>query len=357
MKKKWMCLCMAVLLGFSLCACQSSDVTDQITNVVQSEDPHVLGVKEASPAAYPDQTYGEAFERFFKSPAWKYFVGTKEGPDEDGDGEPDYEEDGIDVVEFTGYCLYQDVEVKARIQFTLSEDGETFTATYLSFNEVPQSMLILGALLEKVFENGVTEPADEPESTASSSESAASKQERSSSGIVGEDPLLEEFIELICSYSDPPELPEEEVQKYFQGEFELWKKGEGYTFIAMDENGHLVIPDHSASFVGEWWDEYSQRCYMDISCSDGMYYTIEINWSDSAWENSHWYYDGFYDETLGGIYCYGSLIQETYTEDGEMEETCIYSDGEALLWLGDDGYLYWDDHIQQQGAECFFTRA
>ena len=54
-------------------------------------------------------------------------------------------------MEFTGRCLYQETEVKALIQFTLNDDGETFSPTYLSFNDVPQSELLLLSLIEKAF--------------------------------------------------------------------------------------------------------------------------------------------------------------------------------------------------------------
>jgi hypothetical protein len=151
MTRKIMSIAMAIIMSLLMCACGTSDVTDQVANVVQAEDEHVIGVKEATPTAYPGKTYGEAFENFFGSPTWKYFVGTKEGPDEDGDGEPDYTEDNLDIVEFTGYCTYRDTEVKALIQFTLDMEEGTFIATYLSFNDVPQTTFMLNALLDAVF--------------------------------------------------------------------------------------------------------------------------------------------------------------------------------------------------------------
>lgn len=127
------------------------EANDQARNIIDSRDSHVQGVKNGYPFDYPDQTYGEAFEEFFSYPTWKYFVGTKEGPDEDGDGKPDYEEKNVDIVEFTGYCMYQDTEVKALVQFTLDPGENTFEATYLSYNDVPQNMLMLYDLLDTVF--------------------------------------------------------------------------------------------------------------------------------------------------------------------------------------------------------------
>ncbi len=113
----------------------AKEVADQTENIADREEEHVLGVKNGHPDVYPEITYGEAFDSFFASPTWKYFES----------------KDGQDVVEFTGYCTYQDVEVKARLQFILADDG-TFTSGALSFNDVPQSQLITGAMLEKAFE-------------------------------------------------------------------------------------------------------------------------------------------------------------------------------------------------------------
>lgn len=139
----------------TLTACGSgSDISDQFFDMVQSENENVLFVKEGSPNIYPDKMYGEAFEKFFGSPTWKYFLGTKEGPDENGDGVPDYTEENVDIVEFTGYCTYQDVEVKALIQFTLNKEEGTFEVTYLSFNDVPQDYFMIAELIEAVFTNG-----------------------------------------------------------------------------------------------------------------------------------------------------------------------------------------------------------
>ena len=54
-------------------------------------------------------------------------------------------------MEFTGRCTYMDQEVKARLQFILSDDGKTFEHGALSFNDVPQSALITSALIYKAF--------------------------------------------------------------------------------------------------------------------------------------------------------------------------------------------------------------
>ena len=95
-------------------------------------------VKNGHPNEYPNRTYEQAFSNFFAQPQWKYFKS----------------DDQQNVVEFTGDCTYQDVPVKARIQFVVDEKAGTFETTYLAFNAVPQNRLVLSALLEKTF----TEP-------------------------------------------------------------------------------------------------------------------------------------------------------------------------------------------------------
>ena len=358
--KKRISIIMVVTMVVSLCACGTGDVTDQIANIVQAEDEHVLEVKGGTPNAYPEKKFGETFDNFFSAPTWKYFVGTKEGPDEDGDGKPDYTEDDVDVVEFTGYCTYQDVEVKARIQFTLSKDDDTFEATYLSFNDVPQNMFMLSAVLEAAFTNEDVDDTEEsnPDSIAENNSDAAAT-ENNSDNAVSEDnyELLDEFISLICAYSDPPTLEGDELTEYFKGEYDIWQNGEGYRNITTDSRGHLVIPDHTAEYVGTWWDTYSQRCHMEINSPDGIYYSIDIKWGSSAQSSTNWSFYGEYDEIAGGIRYYGSRIEEYYPENGEMQETYVYTDGEGLIWIGDDGMLYWEDYVEQQGANCIFEKS
>lgn len=128
------------------------DLTQDIVDALKGEnDEHVQFVKGGTNTAHPGVTYGEAFENFFADPSWRYFEGTQEGPDDNGDGEPDYTVDNVDVVEFTGGCVYADTEVTALLQFVLDVDGGTFEPVFLSFNDVPQSMLMLAGLLDKVF--------------------------------------------------------------------------------------------------------------------------------------------------------------------------------------------------------------
>ena len=115
---------------------RANEINDQVADVTDRQDEHVLFVKNGHPVSYPNISYGKALDEFFDDAKWKYFKG----------------ESGEDVVEFTGYCLYQDTKVKARLQFILDMDEGTFTQGALSFNDVPQNNLITGTMLVKAFD-------------------------------------------------------------------------------------------------------------------------------------------------------------------------------------------------------------
>ena len=132
------------------------ELEDSIANISDSDNKYVLMVKNGYRVDNPDLTYNKAFTDFFATPRWKYFKS----------------DDDLDVVEFTGDCTYRDVAVKARLQFVVDEEKGTFEAVYLTFNEVPQDMFTLAALIGKVFEfeaeneltsaNASVRPSDKP---------------------------------------------------------------------------------------------------------------------------------------------------------------------------------------------------
>lgn len=134
------------IIVFSACSSINSiigDVTDQTYNVVQSDDKYINAVKTANMNEC-NCTYGDAFNSFFAHNTWKHFTS----------------DTGTEVVEFTGECMYDNQDVKAKIQFQItdkSDDYITFDATYLSFNDVSQDLLTLGVLLQKVAEEAPTD--------------------------------------------------------------------------------------------------------------------------------------------------------------------------------------------------------
>lgn len=150
--KKGLAILMSAFLLVSLStSCDTNEITDQAMNIVHISEEHVQSVKNGTSTIYPEKTWGEAFDSFFTAPTWKYFSGILEGPDENGDGKPDYTETDVDIVEFTGYCNYRGTDVKARVQFQLNSEDDSFTASFLAFNEVPQNMVLLNLLIAKAF--------------------------------------------------------------------------------------------------------------------------------------------------------------------------------------------------------------
>ncbi len=119
---------------FTGCA-RVQQLTDRVSEILNPIDPLVYGVREAVQSDYK-VTYGAAFDYFFTNAEWSSFVTDM----------------GVEVVEFSGNCFFRDVYVHARIQFTISEDGNFFEATYLALNGDVQTKELLSILLADAFE-------------------------------------------------------------------------------------------------------------------------------------------------------------------------------------------------------------
>lgn len=152
--KQVISIMLAMILLLSACSHATLDgagkeLEDAVANLSDAENEYVQMVKGGYREDNPDLTYETAFSAFFGTPRWKYFTG----------------DDGQDVVEFTGDCIYRDVAVKARIQFVVDEDNGTFEATYLAFNEVPQDAFTLAAVIGKAFEEALAPESGHGEET------------------------------------------------------------------------------------------------------------------------------------------------------------------------------------------------
>ncbi len=110
-------------------------LTDHISNVVDQVNPHVLSVKNGYMTNRPNLLIGDTFSNFFASPTWTNFKA----------------ESGENIVEFTGYMMYEETRVKARLQFIVQEDG-AFEIGALSFNEVPQNEFVTLMVFNAIFE-------------------------------------------------------------------------------------------------------------------------------------------------------------------------------------------------------------
>jgi hypothetical protein len=172
-----------------LCACNAetektikdvtSNLKDQASNIIDMEDPHVLSVKTGHFSSSPDKSIGDAFQEFFGDPTWKYFKA----------------ESGNEIVEFTGYMMYQEAKVKARLQFILN-DNKSFESGALSFNDVPQNELIKASLMSSVFDKN-----------KATSEAAIKENQRIDSTIQNGQPLSGDSEQSIKTDSTPAPDP------------------------------------------------------------------------------------------------------------------------------------------------------
>lgn len=137
------------------------------------------------------------------------------------------------------------------------------------------------------------------------------------------------------------------------------KTQESETTVDTESEPETIAQDMAKDYVGEWMDNYSQRCKMTITSADGVNFKIDINWGSSAWENTHWTFDGKYNASKHGLEYTGSCIEEVYAQDAgdnaAATETVTYSDGTGLLTLK-DGLMYWQNDKEDTGNQCFFQK-
>ena len=256
----------ACVLACSAAGCEeATEVSDQLQSVLDKEDEHVISVKNGYPNAIPDITYGEAFESFFGSPTWKYF-------------EADI---GEQVVEFTGYCTYHDAEVKARLQFILSEDGETFETGALSFNDVPQTTLIANAMVYKAFEEYASDhdiEIDEDDTIWTSTEDSVETESDTTTGGIEDTSATEE--KATAKQEEEFSMSRVDDMAYYS---DLDDSGYGYC-LSFSVKGKKILFDvitstnryertGSAKVVGS----NKVRCYME----DDKKNYFDVTWDES----------------------------------------------------------------------------
>lgn len=98
-------------------------------------------VKDGCFTDFPEEqgytTVGEAFDNYFEDTKWRYFVS----------------DDGSDIVEFEGIFLYCNKETHCRLKFELYAENR-FKTDALEFNGVPQSNIMINALIDEVMNDG-----------------------------------------------------------------------------------------------------------------------------------------------------------------------------------------------------------
>ena len=113
-------------------------------------------------------------------------------------------------------------------------------------------------------------------------------------------------------------------------------------------------------YEGSWSGRDYDRIFMEINYVDanGGYFDISIGWSSGASEMTQWELQGVYMEEEGVIQYYGNEIEyEGSYETGEIEENVVSEAEEGILWIGDDGLLYWDDYTEPLGESYVLEKS
>ena len=221
-------------------------------------------------------------------------------------------------------------------------------------------LILVAIIIFGICACATTKPADNPQKNEAPTQSArpTSEPEPTPEPSAHSYEHLSEFIEIINSISDPPELSsDEEYDAYYKSLYDEWKAGNIFTFITEDANGVPVVEDRSKDFVGDWIDSVSERATMKITSNDGVYFDVEINWADSAADSTQWRMTGTYDPNENAIeYNSGQKISITDPElSGDVKNELVYEDGSGLLKL-EDGKLLWQDDKEEAAERTAFER-
>lgn len=103
-------------------------------NEADSEGSNYIKIiKEGSPEEYDEITYGDAFSDFFSDPDWEYVPS----------------ENGKDIVQFTGGCLYAEKDITVCIKFIIKD--KTFQCTYMDYDGEKQDQDEINYMIDTVF--------------------------------------------------------------------------------------------------------------------------------------------------------------------------------------------------------------
>lgn len=109
-------------------------------------------------------------------------------------------------------------------------------------------------------------------------------------------------------------------------------------------------------YGGTWWDLNSQRCYMEITPYNDAAF-ITVSWGSSAFETYEWTMTGLYNPATGK-YHYNNCTLKLLTSDayGNDVEIVNYVNGTGAIYIATNGYLYWEDNVEQAGKNCYFEK-
>lgn len=283
-----------------------------IVIVFGSKNKYIGMVKNGSPELYPNITYGEAFEAFFDNCEWKYFTS----------------EDGKNVVEFHGSCMYAGDRVTMLVQFVVNETDGSFEVWTAAIDGEEQSMLVYSVLLMSIFESYGGGQTGQLDAMPDENDSAMHIENE---GSAVDNKYADDFAEDIPWQT---EFPTEDIPMDAD----------------MDE---IVYPPEGDvgggnSFVGKWSDPFGGWLYMEISYVDGIHYQVDISDRMSSSEFINWSFVCVYDADSDTLVYTDGQKWDIY----QLEKTLVYDDGSGVFLHGEDGNILWIDEKEYCYGEC-----
>ncbi|MGF2711735.1 hypothetical protein ACQUY5_05115 [Bacillus cereus] len=181
-------------------------VKEEVAVATTKDHEYVQQIKTAKLPGYEKMTIEEAFHKFFKNPKWKYFAS----------------EDHENIAEFTGNCVYQEQEVKAKIQFVLNKEDQTFKLKAMALNDIAQNELTTAAMLHSIYDGDNSVENTEENQNNKNESKEDEKPDEKPEGSVKADSYFEED-------KNVEEKPEGSVKadSYFEEDKNVEEKPEG----------------------------------------------------------------------------------------------------------------------------------
>ncbi|EJL46586.1 hypothetical protein PMI08_01081 [Brevibacillus sp. CF112] len=227
---------------------------DRALSQFSAQQKYVDIVREGTFAARPNQKIGEAFDKFFGSPKWSAF---------DSDT-------GQKIVEFTGDMTYQGQPVKARMQFVVNPETNSFEIHTIGFNEIPQNKFMQAALLAKVFEGKEIE---------------TSKQTTADSGVTPVQQSEGTDVQAATNKADTPDQqttaptpPENASETVVEGLAVAFPEGKVVLYVNDQEQEYPVASDVSVNEGGapSNWSNLRANQLLQVTIQHGVVVKIDI---------------------------------------------------------------------------------
>ena len=122
----------------------------------------------------------------------------------------------------------------------------------------------------------------------------------------------------------------------------------------------VEAPVETPDYSGTYSEPMSGRCRIDIVSTGENTYSVNINWSASAFESANWEMNATYYESTGLLEYEGAkYFIRTYTDEENYTDEVKYTDGAGEFWFDENGMLGWrsaNSDVDDITGETFFEK-